>query len=266
LKAYCQIRTDPVYRREAFCKGLAAVGASVVLGGVPKAQAGDALLIWNRYGEWHNMASRFEDEGGTVIVAENAYLGVDRSNRMRYAIALDGHNGSGAWPMGGPERWDALGIALQPWRTSGDHILLCPNRSFGRPDMIMPNLWAEKTAEELRRYTKRPVRIRPHPGNGPPKVPLADDLRNAHAVVVWSSSAGCEALVAGIPVFCCGPYWIARGAVSRGGLRTIDNPQLPDRLPAMHRLAWAQWHVEEIASGEPFQHLLYRPSAFEGPV
>lgn len=265
MKAYCQIRSDPVYRRDAFCKGLAAVGCDVVLGGTPQGRPGDWLVIWNRYGAFHEMATRFERDGGGVIVAENAYLGLDRADRKRYAIALYGHNGSGAW-YSEPDatRWNALGIDVQPWRKDGEHILVCPNRGFGRPDLIMPGTWVERTVEDLRRFTRRPVRVRPHPGNAPPQIPLEDDLRNAWAVVVWMSSAGCHALVAGVPVFCCGPTWIAYDAASRGGLRTIDNPQLPDRMPTLHRLAWAQWHVEEIARGEPFQYLFNRPSQFGG--
>jgi hypothetical protein len=254
-----------VYRREAFCSGLTASGYQVHLAAPGKADEGDVLVIWNRYGHWHDMATRFEHEGGTVVVAENAYLGLDRSDRQRYALAKWGHNGSGVWPIGGPERWDALGIPLQPWRTQGTHVLVCPNRGFGRPDMIMPGTWVESTAKELQRWTRRPVRVRPHPGNAPPKVPLANDLRDAWAVIIWASSAGCEALVAGIPVYACGPYWVA-GPASCKKLRTIDNPEPPDRLPAMHRLAWAQWHVTEIASGEAFKHLLHGPCSFAGRV
>lgn len=266
MKAYCLIREQPVYRRDAFCKGLAAVGAEVSLNNPPRGRTGDWLLIWNRYGHWHDIATRFEAEGGEVLVAENAYVGLDRANRQRYAIARDGHNGSGAWPLGDGSRWDALGVPLQPWRATGGHVLVCPNRSFGRPDMLMPCDWAQQAAKELQRYTRRPIRIRPHPGNDPPKIPLAHDLKDAWAVLVWGSSAGCDALIAGIPVFCCGNYWILGGASSKGGLRTIEDPELPDRLPAFQRLAWAQWHVEEIASGEAFQHLLHKPSQLAGRV
>lgn len=256
-KAYCAIRDQPVYRRDAFVRGLEAAGYQVMpMHTIGPGRKGDVLVIWNRYGGLHDTASRFEREGGVVLVAENGYLANDRSNRTRYAIARTGHNGSGEWFFGGPERWEKLQIRLQPWRESGDHILICPNRSFGRPGYIMPSDWPEVVAKQLKGITKRPVRIRPHPGNDPPKRPLADDLRNAWAVIIWSSSSGCEALVSGIPVFCFAPAWIAKSATCPD-IRLINNPPLPDRLPAMQRLAWAQWHVEEIARGEPFQYLRY---------
>lgn len=264
--AYCLIREQPVYRRDAFVSGLRSCGFDVR--GHPsgnKVRPGDALVIWNRYGDNHELALRFEEAGGRTIVAENAYLANDRSNRTRYAIARDGHNGSGSWPLGGPERWDSLGIELEDWRKDGEHILVCPNRSFGMPGFIMPPNWAETVVDRLREFTKRPIRVRPHPGNDPPKKPLAEDLENAWAVVIWSSSAGCEALVRGVPVFSEAPWWILSSATS-GEIRSIEDPFLPDRLPSFRRLAWAQWHVEEIARGEPFQYLLDGAPAFAGRV
>lgn len=247
--------------------GLRALGYDVRLHPPARGQQeGNVLLTWNRYEPNNSIADGFEEDGGTVIVAENAYLGLDRGNRTRYAMAVGGHNGGGFWPLvtDGGARWRALGIEVKPWRTEGEHVLVCPNRSFGRPGYIMPLDWAEKTAAQLRGYTSRPVRVRAHPGNGAPKTPLEDDLRNAWAVVIWASSVGCESLVRGIPTYSMAPAWVCKPATCTGGLRTINAPTLPDRMPALHSLAWAQWELQEIQSGEAFQHLLKRPCAFQG--
>jgi hypothetical protein len=253
---YCQIRDQPVYRRECFVRGAVAAGYKIApYHTIGPGKPGDVLLIWNRYGGLHHTAETFERGGGTVLVAENAYVGLDRANRQRYALARGGHNGQGLWPDGGPGRWEKLGIPLQPWRADGDHILICPNRAFGRPGYIMPDIWAQATADKLRTLTKRRVIIRQHPGNDPPKRPLSADLTRAWAVVIWSSSAGCEALIAGVPVFCMSPAWICKPATS-SDLTMINSPTLhSERLPVMQRLAWAQWDVPEIESGEPFQRL-----------
>jgi hypothetical protein len=265
--AYCHIRDQPVYRRDAFVRGLQAQGYEV-RGPSQNMDDGEVLVIWNRYLHWHDMACKFEARGGVVLVAENGYMGNDRRDRKVYAIAREGHNGSGTWPQGDGARWAALGLQLAPWRTAGPmaHVLVCPNRSFGRPDTVMHPMWGEATAQRLRTLTQRPVRLRPHPGNDPPKIPFAKDLEHAWAVVIWSSSVGCDALLAGVPVFACAPYWVAMGASSGSDLKAIDNPTLPDRLPAMQKLAWAQWHLKEIESGEAFQHLLDTPSACDGRV
>jgi len=225
---------------------------------------GDLLVIWNRYGAGNGHAERFEREGGTVLVAENGYLGRGGTApkfdvhpggpepHHYYALARGWHNGRGTWPVGGPERWEALGVSLTNERGDG-HVLVCPNRSFGVAPAVMPPDWADRTAERLRKQTKREVRVRRHPGNDAPKVPLARDLENCWAVVIWSSGAGVQALIRGIPVYVEAPFWICRGARALG---PIDEPVGPDPMPALVGMSWAQWALSELESGAPFRALL----------
>ncbi len=256
MRACVLIRSEPHYRREAFVAGLAALGYQVHTDVPREPTADDVLVIWNRYGAMHQVATAFEQRGCRVIVAENGYVGVNRDNRRIYAMALHAHNGRGDWPDGSADRWRSLGIDVQTWRQDGRHVLVAPNRNFGMPGAIMPGDWAEKTAAALRRITDREVRIRWHPGNGLPAVPLADDLRDAWAVVIWSSSVGVEALVAGIPVVCCAPWWICKAATSDELWQFGELPGYGVRQRSLQRLAWAQWSVEEIADGTAYRHLL----------
>jgi hypothetical protein len=224
----------------------------------------DLLLIWNRYGQNHLIAESFERQGRTVIVAENGYLGkggvspkfeVHPSGpkpESYYSLSIGWHNGRGVWPTG-RGRFSKLGVELKPWRTAGDHILVCPNRSFGVGKQVMPTDWASRTAQRLQDETRRPVRVRGHPGNDAPRKPLEADLDGAWAVIIWSSSAGVHALQHGIPVFVEAPWWVMKGVSATGPL---DNPVMPDREPHFERMAWHQWTLEEIESGEPFSHLL----------
>lgn len=284
-RAYCLIRPLPVYRHEAFCDGLKARGYDVRRQRPGEVRPGDLLVIWNRYGELAQLADQFEVRGGTVLVAENGYLGAgggtpkfDVTGGVQpghyYALAVGGHNGQGRWPdrPRGPwieqseaygARWRALRVPQCGWRLNGAHILVCPNRSFGRPGHIMPAGWAEDVARRLRASTKREVRVRPHPGNDRPARELERDLEGAHAVAVWSSSAGVHALVRGIQVLCEAPAWILKGA-ALARLASIDQHWGGERVPHLERLAWAQWTVEEIASGFAFRHLL--PAAQQGEV
>lgn len=254
--AYCTIRDKPHYRREAFDKGLTAAGYKVhdFLPSKPP-QPGDVMVIWNRYSDQELAADNWEKQGGTVLVCENGYIGRDTEGRQYYAIARHGHNGSGSWEIGGPERWQALNIDLKNWRTSGEHVLVCPNRSFGTRTMAMPIDWEKRILADLRRVTKRPIRVRPHPSNNPPARSLAEDLANAWAVVIWSSSCGVHALVAGIPVIATAPYWICKAA-ALDNFAQLERGGVIDRRAAFERLAWAQWSIDEIESGEPFRRLL----------
>jgi hypothetical protein len=245
LRAFSLIRQQPIYRHEAFLAGLTAAGFET-RHGQPwwPVRPGEVLVVWNRYGDVEAIADKFEAQGGTVIVAENAYLGLDREDRQRYALALDAHNGRGRWFPGGPERWQALEAELPaplaPMRTGGDYVLVAPNRSFGMRGGVMPNDWAERTAQALKAKGEK-VRIRTHPGNLKPRVPLDVDLAGASRVEIWSSSVGVEALVRGIPVVCHAPWWICKSR---------------PREEALQALAWAQWSVMEIQTGAAFRHLL----------
>lgn len=253
-RAYNCTRREIHYRHDCFSEGLRAAGYEVRSNVPQETKPGDVLLIWNRYDQMHEIATRFEKAGGTVLVAENGYLGADETGHQLYALARHAHNGRGQWYVGGPERWNALGIELKPWRTDGNHILICPNRSFGMPGLAMPPDWGNTVRRRLAKLTKREVRLRPHPGNDAPRRPLLDDLAGAWAVVIWASSAGVNSLIVGVPVLCESPAWICKAA--SGSLNEVEAPPMPDRLPAMHGLAFAQWSLKEIKSGEAFEKLL----------
>lgn len=260
MKAVSLIRPGPEYRRDAFAAGLKAIGYEYVegwQGQVPN--KGDLLLIWNRYAHFDFTAQAFERAGAMVLVAENGYIGSGEGGQKLYALARNGHNGSGTWYVGSDDRWGRLGIPVQAWREQGRHVLIIGQRNIGSPLMASPAGWEEKMAADLRRITRREVRIRHHPEHRNvalrPKTTLEDDLRGAHAVVTWASAGGVKALVSGTPVFFAAPHWIAAGGASRHW-NMIENPPTPDRMAALRRLAWAQWDLNELSSGLPFRYLL----------
>lgn len=285
MKAYCRIRSQPHYRHDCFLRGLEAAGYQARSGDpVGSAQLGDVLVVWNRYGPAEQIADRFEHDGGTVLVAENGYIGPGGASPRDqahaggtggsvYALSRHAHNGRGWWPGcdGKPTkewaaRWPRLGIPPKPLRTSGDTVLIAPNRSFGQRGGVMPDDWAEREASEWRALGWR-VRVRPHPGNGAAAVPLDRDLADVGAVAIWSSTVGIHALIEGIPVICKAPWWICK----RGAFGSVAEFEACRRKPhmtwwwhtlrkhALQRMAWAQWTVEEIASGEAFRQLLSDP-------
>lgn len=268
LRAFCLLRKQPHYRHDAFVAGLTAAGYKVLCD-QPWWPVGpsDVLLIWNRYDVTDRIADKFEAQGGTVLVAENGYLGAAGGvpktevaagvqDAHYYAIARHAHNGRGTWHQGSEDRWAKLGIELAPMKTDGRYTLVAPNRSFGMAGGIMPPDWADRVAALLRAKGE-PVRVRHHPGNLRSDVSLFDDLVGARRVVIWSSSVGVHALVRGIPVECHAPWWIGKGAATAPGEPRLSAAPFEDkRLHALQRLAWAQWTVEEIAAGAPFRHLL----------
>lgn len=264
MKAFSLIRPQPHYRHDAFEAGLKTCGFDVQRNVVRNPSRDDVLIIWNRYWHNHDLANQFEALGARVLVAENPYLGLKdaRGDPAGYAISLAGHNGSGQWYPGDFSRFVALGRQPLDWqRNDQGYILVCGQRGIGSPTMASPPRWHLDVAERLRKVTQRDIRIRYHPEDrqAPPheKRPLVEDLKGAWACVIWSSSSGCEALMRGVPVFYDAPHWICQSAAQRG-IDAIERPLFDDeaRLAGLREMAWAQWSVDEITSGQPFRHLL----------
>jgi hypothetical protein len=249
LRALSLLRDRPVYRAERFAQGLRAAGFDVC-SSIPNPKHGDVLLIWNRYGRFDEEARRFEKGGARVVVTENSYLAGMIPGRW-HALAIGHHGGAGTWICGGPERWDSLGVELSPFRWVGREVVILGQRNIGEPGIASPLGWAEVTKHKIG------GRIRPHPGNEPAKLSLADDLAHASGVMTWASSAALVALMLGVPVWYEMPKWIGATAsrpIEEWG-RTANRSDR-DRLAMFRKLIWAQWRIEEIEDGTAFRHLL----------
>jgi hypothetical protein len=200
---------------------------------------GDLLVTWNRIGAADHTANIFHAAGCPVIVAENASWGNEFAGDRWYHLALHYHNNEGCFPIGDDARWDSLGVALAPWRTEGETVILM-QRGIGPPCTAQPAGWHPGVSG----------RVRGHPGQRTDRVPLEVDLAHAGRVITWGSGAAIKALIWGIPVESHFPAWIGRQDNTDAG-----------RLAMFRRLAWAQWRHAEIARGDPFRWLLQARAA-----
>lgn len=231
--AWLNLRHPVADRAEAFKSGLQRLGYSVQFGCTNNPGDRDVFVSWNRIREGANAATAFEVAGRPVLIAENASWGNDFLDGSWLTLANGYHNTAGRFPIGGPERWDALGVELAPWRTGGETVVL-PSRGIGPPQVKMPPNWPRE----------QKGRIRQHPGRAHGK-PLADDLAQAGRVVTWGSGAAVKALLWGIPVESHMPRWIAEQDNTEAG-----------RLAMFRALAWGQWRLDEIRTGEALAWLL----------
>lgn len=250
MRAQCMIREALHYKRAAFVDGLQAAGYRME-SRIEHPRVDDVLVIWNRYGFWHEEACRFERAGARVVVAENGYLGKSWRDGEWFALAIGHHCGAGQWVVGDLKRWTELDVEMKPWRDDGSEIVVLGQRGIGEPGIASPPGWAESVAPRVG------GRIRRHPGINAAALPLEQDLRRASAVVVWTSTAALWALLWGIPCWCAYPEWI--GAAAGRPLAQFGREPLRDdaaRLAVFGRLIWAQWRLSEIRSGAAFAHLL----------
>lgn len=225
MRAFLNLRHWESDRTRVFVAGLDRLGYKVERG-IGKA---DLFVTWNRIQTADSVARKCEAEGIPVIVSENPSWGFG----PWLHLARTRHNTAGMFPIGDKSRWDRLEVELEPFRTSGETVIL-GQRGIGSKPVAQPRGW-ERTQSG---------RLRAHPGRGVAK-PLREDLAHAGKVVTWGSAAAVQALMWGVPVESYMPDWIGRQ----------DNTDV-DRLRMFREMAWAQWLPAEIESGEAFKWLL----------
>lgn len=246
------------YRHDAFQEGLHAAGFTTV-STLPDPKKGDLLLIWNRYGAFHETALHFERVGATVLVAENGILGNDWLGRNWYSLALEYPAiAGGSFNPSGPERWELfksltpLAASLKEWNVNGQELIILEQRGIGSAKTASPPNWAESIKARFG------GRIRRHPGTGAIVPPLEEDLKNAKAVITWASAAAIQALYLGVPVWYRHENFV--GAKCARHIAEFDKVGLltdsHKRQEMFEDISWAIWQLDEIRSGYPIARLV----------
>lgn len=256
----------------AFRQGLGALGLSHRSHDLDA----DVAVIWSvvwagRMRENQSVWQHFRAQDRPVMVLEVGMLA--RGQTWKMAI-----NGTGSYAYHGQgldlDRPRKLGIGAAPWRQTGDHIVICTQRTDslqwqGQPDITT---WLLGLRDRLRLYTQRPLLLRPHPRQKVPAVAgfvtemprflagtyddfdLDRGLGDAWAVINHNSGPGIQAVLKGIPAFVDASSLAA--PVANLDLANIESPLQPDRGTWLMQLCHTEWRLEEIATGWPIERLL----------
>jgi hypothetical protein len=138
------------------------------------------------------------------------------------------------------DRFDALGLRVQPWHNNPEgHWLVCPQSDWfmrhlsGAPDWFS---WVKPIEGE--------IRVRPWLRDKLKRqATLVEDLKGARCLITHSSAAAVGALLEGIPI-----HVSDASAVSRVGFES-------DRLPVMQALADNQFTLKEMKDGTAWRML-----------
>lgn len=256
--AYVNLPTTVHYRREAFINGFARLGF-IVHTEMPDRAFGpeDAAIVWNMTARSQRTIDKAKAAGAALLVSENGYFGSDHNGHQHYAIALDGHNGSGRWHVGDPDRLKKFNLCFRPMRKFGGtgNVLIAAQRGIGSAKMRSPYKFEDDAAMGVIKRGCNAV-IRPHPGRDEPAIPLGVQLADSSAVVVWSSNVATKALIHGVPAYYCAPHIVTAGAAMNYHHDWLKTPTEEERQEAFQRAAWAQWSLAEIESGEAIKTLL----------
>ena len=172
-------------------------------------------------------------------------------------------------------RWNqirqSLDIKLLPWRSEGDHILVCLQRDSGwNSKGFNQQHWLEKTLKIIRGRGDRPIHIRPHPANkinwnyisnkftnvhvvDSTAKTLEQDIQGAHAGVFFNSSSSVASVLHGVPVFVSDTSAVTY-SVANHNIKEINNPGLPNREQWLYELSAAHWTIDQSRNGDIYRH------------
>ena len=248
---------------EAFASGLRRHGHQAEINRRPTPC--DLLVLWGvrRIPEMQAQKAA----GGEVCILERGYLG----DRFKWTSVSFGGGLNGRAEFRGvsadPTRFARhYGELMQPWRASGDYALLIGQVPG---DMSLAAIngdlrpWYQATADKLKaegyevRYRPHPLAARRGPVPAPLGVPLSegtleDAMAGASLVVTYNSNTGVESVLAGVPTMAADIGSMAWPMTSHA---PEDEPVTPDRTAWAARLAWCQWSLDEMRSGECWTHV-----------
>tara|TARA_B100000579_G_scaffold352243_1_gene306596 strand:+ start:867 stop:1745 length:879 start_codon:yes stop_codon:yes gene_type:complete len=274
------LNSKPVF--DAFLKSIKRSG-DIVLVNTDDGQC-DVAVIWSvlwqgRMANYQKIWQDYRSKNKPVIVIEVG--GIKRNETWK--IGINGINREADFAnqqVGDNERWKKFNIELQPWKQTGNNIIICGQHTRSHQWRNNPPMskWFDNQITEIRKYTDRPIIIRPHPRNhviidtkkykdvkivGPVRdrktyddTDLAERLKTAWAVVSHSSNPAMTAVFSGIPVY------VSEASLSydvgNSTFQNIDNPNMPDRKQWANKLAYTEWWTDEIAQGLPWQRIKKR--------
>lgn len=195
-------------------------------------------------------------EGRDWLFADHAYFG----RGYFYRITKNAYQHDGRGTSSTPERFERAtrGKTVEPWRKTGSHVLVCPQSDiYFSLHGIDAATWLRDVTATLREHTDREIRVRWKAS----RTPIKPDLENAWAVVVFSSAAALDALIAGIPIVTLAPF-AASARMGLTDLSQIESPMYPDgRVSFLQVLADNQWTLPEIMRGSAWRQIQEREAS-----
>lgn len=243
----------------AFSAGLLACGHRVVWRSASDYKAGeverfDAVVVTGLRAQGATIRDDYAAQGVPVVVIDYGYMqrvsGVATWQSGHWQAGIGGLNRPPSFECP-PDRFDALGIAVKARGTPrkgarplvlGQHVG-DPSHGLTEDEMAAWGQWL---------CDAHKARWRPHPDS--PDVPvkadraggsLADALAGASVVYTLCSTAGLDAMLAGVPAVATMPDRACWGELSGDRL-----PSVEARRALCARLAYGQWTLDEMRSGQ----------------
>ena len=171
-------------------------------------------------------------------------------NNRTNVINLDGHfrivnnafvhNGKGNYPN---DRLQKLNLNILDQKKTGKYVIISEPSDVMKKIYKVPQ-WTEDTIELVKKYTDRELLVH----NKFSKEPLKFLLKDAWAFISLQSTAGFLAMLNGVP-----SYFTERNLLHIGKIQDIERPKIDYNI--FNNLAYGQWTLKEIKSGEAWENL-----------
>jgi hypothetical protein len=188
-----------------------------------------------------------QTEGRTWYYADKAYF--KRGEYYRITRNDYMHDALGTAK---PDRFLQLGVNAAQWKNGSD-ILLCPqSNEFFKLHGLTQSSWVENTTKQIRKYTDRKIRVHYKDTGAKAEKIFKGQLNDVWAVVVYTSMAGVQAVMHGVPCFAT-----AKCTSSSFGLMDLSKIETPHKPDNREQMAWVladnQWTLEEIRKGAAWE-------------
>jgi hypothetical protein len=222
---------------------------------------------------------QFRGTGRPVVVLEVG--GLRRNSSFKMGINGINREADFANQTYDDKRWPLFNHQFREWKQTGNVIVICGQHHNSHQWRENPGLksYFKHCIEEIRRYTDKPIIIRPHPRNIVHNFPehkykhvrvnlpkrdwgTYDDtdfkkiLNSTWAVVNHSSNPAMEAVIHGIPVFVSEKSLCHD--VGNTDLSDIMHPAMPARQNWANQLSYTEWFTEEFREGKPWARIRER--------
>ena len=272
------LNSKPIF--DAFIKSLQDAGETVCLN---KSANADVAVIWSvlwrgRMERYQRIWNQYRKNNKPVIVIE---VGGLRRNQS-FKIGINGINRDADFANQefDDKRWPLFKHELRSWNPTGELIVICGQHDASEQWKGLPKMqnWIAQQITEIRKYTTRPILVRPHPRNQidfsekdfenvKVRMPKRDyktyddtdfkkTLERTWAVVNHSSNPAMESVIRGVPVF------VSESSlchdVGNTSLADINTPAMPNRITWANWLSYTEWFKDEIEQGLPWKRIKKR--------
>lgn len=212
------------------------------------------------------LGKKLRDMGKEVLVMERGYVG----DRFYYtSLGWNGLNNYATFPKyedDGGKRFAEHGGILKPWKNKKDGYALILGQVPGDASLQGQDLipWYEEISKNISDYYGVDIFFRPHPDNKKrgihqilnnamlsPHTSLEEAINGANFTVCWNSNSAVDSILAGKPCIIGDKGTMAYEMCSMD----YKTPIMKDRHEWANKLAFKQWSIDEIKSGEALERL-----------